>query len=102
MMWTGNSYRGIYTCLMKTLITRVEAGNFLADATPAPASAAQRQMWQLSRLDPGTTTYLVPLAYRLHGPLDVPALSATLDDLVARHAALRTTLAPAADGAPGD
>ncbi|WP_262284299.1 non-ribosomal peptide synthetase/type I polyketide synthase [Micromonospora sp. MA102] len=87
---------------MKTLITRVEAGNFLADATPAPASAAQRQMWQLSRLDPGTTTYLVPLAYRLHGPLDVPALSATLDDLVARHAALRTTLAPTADGAPGD
>ncbi|MET8910622.1 amino acid adenylation domain-containing protein [Micromonospora sp. NPDC004551] len=103
MMWTGNSYRGICTCLMKTLITRVGAGNFLADEAPAPASAAQRQMWQLSRLDPGTTTYLVPLAYRLHGPLDVAALSATLDELVARHAALRTTLAadgPA--GAPGD
>ncbi|WFE39400.1 non-ribosomal peptide synthetase/type I polyketide synthase [Micromonospora sp. WMMD998] len=60
----------------------------------APATAAQRQMWQLDRLDPGSAGYLVPLAYRLHGPLDVPALSATLDDLVTRHAALRTTLAP--------
>ncbi|MEU4477583.1 amino acid adenylation domain-containing protein [Micromonospora sp. NPDC023966] len=72
---------------------------------PAPASAAQRQMWQLSRLDPGATSYLVPLAYRLHGPLDVAALSAALDGLVARHAALRTTLAAAADepaGEPGD
>ncbi|SCG78411.1 non-ribosomal peptide synthetase/type I polyketide synthase [Micromonospora humi] len=65
---------------------------------PAPATAAQRQMWQLDRLDPGSGGYLVPLAYRLHGPLDVPALSATLDDLVARHAALRTTLAPAPGG----
>ncbi|MET7835496.1 amino acid adenylation domain-containing protein [Micromonospora sediminicola] len=60
---------------------------------PAPATAAQRQMWQLDRLDPGSAAYLVPLAYRLHGPLDVAALSAALDDLVARHAALRTTLA---------
>ncbi|MGY0006397.1 non-ribosomal peptide synthetase, partial [Micromonospora sp. I033] len=70
-------------------------------AVPAPASAAQRQMWQLSRLDPGTATYLVPLAYRLHGPLDVAALSAALDGLVARHTALRTTLAPAADDPAG-
>ncbi|WP_405093365.1 amino acid adenylation domain-containing protein [Micromonospora sp. NBC_01392] len=61
---------------------------------PAPATAAQRQMWQLDRLDPDSAGYLVPLAYRLHGPLDVAALSMTLDDLVARHAALRTTLAP--------
>ncbi|QLQ34971.1 non-ribosomal peptide synthetase/type I polyketide synthase [Micromonospora robiginosa] len=65
---------------------------------PAPATAAQRQMWQLDRLDPGSAGYLVPLAYRLHGPLDVPALSATLDDLVARHAALRTTLTAGPDG----
>ncbi|MFG1677080.1 amino acid adenylation domain-containing protein [Micromonospora sp. NPDC049282] len=64
----------------------------------APATAAQRQMWQLDRLDPGSAGYLVPLAYRLHGPLDVPALAATLDDLVARHAALRTTLAPGPGG----
>ncbi|MEH0844483.1 amino acid adenylation domain-containing protein [Micromonospora sp. CPCC 205711] len=71
-------------------------------AAPAPAAAsyAQRQMWQLSRLDP-TASYLVPLAYRLHGPLDVAALSAALDALVARHAALRTTLAPAADATTG-
>ena len=66
------------------------------------ASYAQRQMWYLSRLDSETATYLVPLAYRLHGPLDVAALSAALDTLVARHAALRTTLGPAADATAGE
>ncbi|MFG2053057.1 amino acid adenylation domain-containing protein [Micromonospora sp. NPDC048930] len=68
---------------------------------PVAASYEQRQMWYLSRLDPEPATYLVPLAYRLVGPLDVAALSAALDGLVARHAALRTTLAPAPDR-PGE
>ncbi|MEU1394771.1 amino acid adenylation domain-containing protein [Micromonospora zamorensis] len=58
------------------------------------ATHEQRQMWSLSRLDPDPASYLVPLAYRLVGPLDVPALAGALDTLVARHAALRTTLAP--------
>ncbi|MFC0003440.1 hybrid non-ribosomal peptide synthetase/type I polyketide synthase [Micromonospora siamensis] len=62
---------------------------------PVPASHEQHQMWSLSRLDPDPAGYLVPLAYRLRGPLDVPALAAALDALVARHAALRTTLVPA-------
>ncbi|SCF00428.1 non-ribosomal peptide synthetase/type I polyketide synthase [Micromonospora mirobrigensis] len=66
---------------------------------PVPASHEQRQMWSLSRLDPDPAGYLVPLAYRLRGPLDSPALAAALDALVARHAALRTTLVPADDGA---
>ncbi|WP_327035385.1 non-ribosomal peptide synthetase/type I polyketide synthase [Micromonospora ureilytica] len=61
---------------------------------PIAATHEQRQMWSLSRLDPDPATYLVPLAYRLRGPLDVAALSAALDALVTRHAALRTTLAP--------
>ncbi|SCF34871.1 amino acid adenylation domain-containing protein [Micromonospora purpureochromogenes] len=72
-----------------------------AGVGPAAASYAQRQMWQLSRLDPESATYLVPLAYRLHGSLDTAALSAALDALVARHAALRTTLAPAPDADAG-
>ncbi|MBM0256385.1 condensation domain-containing protein, partial [Micromonospora sp. 4G55] len=71
-----------------------------AGVGPVAASYAQRQMWQLSRLDPESAMYLVPLAYRLRGPLDVAALSAALDALVARHAALRTTLTPAPDAGP--
>ncbi|SBT47367.1 hybrid non-ribosomal peptide synthetase/type I polyketide synthase [Micromonospora narathiwatensis] len=80
---------------------RVDAGGAAPAGGPVAASYAQRQMWYLSRLDAGTATYLVPLAYRLRGPLDVTALSAALDGLVARHDALRTTLAPAADATAG-
>ncbi|MCW3843962.1 condensation domain-containing protein, partial [Micromonospora yasonensis] len=79
---------------------RVDADRAARTAGPVTASSEQRQMWYLSRLDPEPASYLVPLAYRLHGPLDVAALSAALDGLVARHAALRTTLTPG-DGPAG-
>ncbi len=54
-----------------------------------PLSAAQRRLWVLEQLNPGSVEYLVPLVLRLRGPLDPAALSAALGDLVARHDALR-------------
>ncbi|MFJ6620662.1 amino acid adenylation domain-containing protein [Kitasatospora sp. NPDC091335] len=62
----------------------------LPPGQPAPLSFAQQRMWFLDRLVPGATDYLVPLPLRLRGPLDVPALRAALDALVARHEILRT------------
>ncbi|MEH1166758.1 amino acid adenylation domain-containing protein [Micromonospora sp. CPCC 205539] len=58
----------------------------------AVVSAGQRQMWYLDQAAPGDPAYLAPVAYRLRGPLDVPALGAAVDALVARHEPLRTTL----------
>lgn len=64
---------------------------------PVPLSPAQRRLWFINRMSGATDAYLVPLALRMRGPLDDPALSAALTDLVARHAVLRTTF-PVRDG----
>ncbi|MET0399177.1 MAG: non-ribosomal peptide synthase/polyketide synthase, partial [Longimicrobiaceae bacterium] len=59
---------------------------------PLPASFAQRRLWLVDRLEPGSAAYNMPAALRLRGPLDVDALRRGLDALVARHETLRTTL----------
>ncbi|MFF9673496.1 amino acid adenylation domain-containing protein [Streptomyces eurythermus] len=64
-----------------------------------PLSSAQRRMWFLDQLEPGSSEYLVPLVLRLRGPLHTAALAGALDDLAARHEALRTRY-PAPDGEP--
>ncbi|MEU5976816.1 amino acid adenylation domain-containing protein [Streptomyces sp. NPDC047315] len=64
-----------------------------------PLSYAQSRLWFLHQLQQAAATYHHPLALRLSGPLDVPALRAALRDLVDRHEALRTVF-PAADGQP--
>jgi iturin family lipopeptide synthetase A len=64
-----------------------------ADEEPvdvAPLAPGQQRIWFVERLVPGGTAYNEPTAIRLEGPLDVPRLRAALDQLVARHPALRT------------
>ncbi len=55
-----------------------------------PASFSQQQLWVLDQLDPGSAYYNLPIAYRLEGVLDLPALQASLEEIVQRHEALRT------------
>ncbi|MFC9679242.1 amino acid adenylation domain-containing protein [Streptomyces sp. NPDC056948] len=66
---------------------------------PIPLSYAQQRLWFMSRLDGGNTTYTVPWALRLNGPLDREALQAALADVVVRHEPLRT-LHPDFQGTP--
>ncbi|GAA4958366.1 non-ribosomal peptide synthetase [Actinoplanes utahensis] len=58
-----------------------------------PLSYGQRQFWALHAADPENPEYLVPLMFRLRGPLDVAALERAWTGLVARHEILRTTYA---------
>ncbi len=59
------------------------------DSGPVPLSFAQQRLWFLDQL--GDSNYLVPATCRLLGRLDVRALEASLNEIVRRHEALRTT-----------
>ena len=64
-----------------------------ARGTLLPLSFAQERMWFLYRLSPGAAAYNIPASVRLHGPLNKTALRWSVDELVRRHEALRTTFA---------
>ncbi|HMB51691.1 MAG TPA: amino acid adenylation domain-containing protein, partial [Thermoanaerobaculia bacterium] len=55
-------------------------------------SFAQRRLWFLDRLEPGGSSYNMPLAIRLQGPLDAAVLGRALDELARRQDALRTVV----------
>ncbi|MET9882851.1 amino acid adenylation domain-containing protein [Streptomyces sp. NPDC006430] len=65
----------------------------------APLSAAQQRLYFLDQLDPGSIEYLMPVAWRFAGPLDVSALDAAIGDLVTRHEQLRVVF-PDVEGVP--
>jgi hypothetical protein len=64
-----------------------------------PLSFAQERLWFIDRLEPGSTVYNIPAAWRLGGALDEAALERALGEIVRRHEALRTTFAEV-DGSP--
>ena len=68
------------------------------DGVPAPLSYYQQGLWVLSQLMPDTSLYHIPKAMRFTGNLDVEALQRTLDCIVERHEALRTSFATTDDG----
>ncbi|HEX2189470.1 MAG TPA: amino acid adenylation domain-containing protein, partial [Longimicrobiaceae bacterium] len=64
-----------------------------------PPSFAQERLWFIDRLEPGSTVYNVPVAWRLGGALDQAALERALGEVVRRHEALRTVFREV-DGSP--
>jgi amino acid adenylation domain-containing protein len=65
----------------------------------APLSFAQQRFWFLDQLDAGSPLYNVSCRAWLHGRLDVAALRHALNEIVARHEALRTSFV-ASNGHP--
>jgi amino acid adenylation domain-containing protein len=60
-------------------------------AQRAPLSFAQRRLWFMDRLQPGSL-YNSPLALRVHGALDAAALERALAEVVRRHESLRSVI----------
>ena len=63
----------------------------IARARPLPLSFAQQTIWFEEQRTPGTSQYNRPVALRLDGPLDAPALERSIKEVVQRHEILRTT-----------
>jgi hypothetical protein len=66
---------------------------------PTVLSYTQKRLWFIHRLDPDGTSYNLPGAVRIEGPLDVPALEKSLKEIVRRHEVLRTRFV-VVNGAP--
>ncbi|KAI0554287.1 hypothetical protein F4679DRAFT_527807 [Xylaria curta] len=58
---------------------------------PIEQSYAQGRLWFLDQLYPGSTQYLMPIAIRLRGRVDLDALNTALLAIENRHETLRTT-----------
>ncbi len=56
-----------------------------------PLSFAQQRLWFLDRFEPGAVIYNIPLVMRILGKLDIAAVEWSLNEIVRRHEALRTT-----------
>jgi amino acid adenylation domain-containing protein len=55
-----------------------------------PLSYAQTRLWFLEELEPGRSTYNVPMGVRIEGELNVRALEESFSEVIRRHETLRT------------
>ena len=69
-------------------------------ADAKPLSFAQQRLWVLEQLEPNLAAYHIPAVVRLEGELDTETLQTAFNQLLARHAALRTTFAINPEGEP--
>jgi len=66
--------------------------NSQAGMSIPPLSFAQRRLWFIDRLEPGSHAYNVPSAVQLEGTLNLDALQRSLNKIAQRHESLRTTI----------
>ncbi|MCA9886230.1 MAG: hypothetical protein KC708_24830, partial [Anaerolineae bacterium] len=71
----------------KPIITKLEGSG------PAPASFGQQRLWFLHQLNPQSAAYNMVNAVRIQGELNSDLVKRSLQVVVARHEALRTTFA---------
>ena len=65
-----------------------------------PLSYAQHRLWFLNRMEPDSSAYNIPIAFRITGVFDQEALRMSTGDLLERHEVLRTIFTEDASGEP--
>ena len=60
--------------------------------TALPLSFAQQRLWFIDQLNPGNVAYLMPGAFKIHGPLNNECFIQALKKVVKRHQILRTRI----------
>ena len=85
--------------LQSTVRSKLPPIEPLARDQPLALSFAQQRLWFLSQMEGVSQAYHIPMAVWFNGVLNGTALRRTLDRLLARHEALRTTFI-AVDGEP--
>jgi amino acid adenylation domain-containing protein len=58
---------------------------------PETVSFSQERLWVLDQLLPGSSVFNVPMAVRLHVPIDERLLEDSINEIIRRHEILRTT-----------
>ncbi|MGY0064535.1 amino acid adenylation domain-containing protein [Streptomyces sp. LZ34] len=92
--------RALLAKLMSGTASRAAALIPRRPADPRPAlSFAQRRLWFLDQMVPGSPAYNVPMSFRLRGRLRLDVVERGVNEIVRRHEALRTTF-PSTDGEP--
>ncbi|WP_341716417.1 amino acid adenylation domain-containing protein [Micromonospora sp. FIMYZ51] len=67
---------------------------------PIPLSYGQQRFWIIDQLAPGNPAYNIPDVVRIKGPLEPGPLRRSVDAVVARHEALRTSFGVDDEGRP--
>ncbi|MFI1018956.1 amino acid adenylation domain-containing protein [Streptomyces sp. NPDC020965] len=99
--------RDAFTRATPAALAELVGADAPADVPPAPAygprpaepplSPAQQRIWFVDRIEEADTTYNIPLALEIDGPLDDALLRRALEHVLRRHEALRTVF-PDRDG----
>ncbi len=56
-----------------------------------PTSYSQQGIWLINQMDPDSPAYSIPFAFRMQGSVDVAALQNSINEIVRRHEAFRTS-----------
>ncbi len=82
--------------IIEHLSAGLSASSIIRHSPKPPATAslscAQERLWLLARLEPANAAYNMPAGFRVRGALCVSALANAFQELIQRHAVLRTTI----------
>ena len=94
-LFQSPTLRGLAECLERASLraSPLDRGPIKSVARQGefPLSFAQERLWFFDQLMPGSGFYNVPTLLRVTGPLDVPVLEESFNEIIRRHETLRTT-----------